>query len=113
VALGDLRPFPVDGRPGVSTLGFNLIAVADLIVRRHMVEKFGPVRTVKPDLVFELAFARNPAIDPPQVRHRRPLPENPPLAGRQEARRGRLVGDRPGFAPGRSLKRAHDQDEEM
>jgi len=28
----------------------------DAFVRKHMVEKFGPVRTVKPDLVFELAF---------------------------------------------------------
>ena len=28
----------------------------DAFVRRHMVEKFGPVRTVKPELVFELAF---------------------------------------------------------
>lgn len=28
----------------------------DAWVRRHMVEKFGPVRTVTPELVFELAF---------------------------------------------------------
>jgi len=28
----------------------------DAFVRRHTVEKFGPVRTVKPELVFELAF---------------------------------------------------------
>ena len=28
----------------------------DAFIRRHMVEKFGPVRTVKPELVFELAF---------------------------------------------------------
>jgi DNA ligase-1 len=28
----------------------------DAFVRRNTVEKFGPVRTVKPDLVFELAF---------------------------------------------------------
>ena len=32
------------------------IARVDAFVRRHMVEKFGPVRTVKPELVFELAF---------------------------------------------------------
>jgi DNA ligase-1 len=30
----------------------------DAFIRRKMVEKFGPVRTVKPDLVFELAFER-------------------------------------------------------
>ncbi|WP_165069817.1 ATP-dependent DNA ligase [Paludisphaera rhizosphaerae] len=32
------------------------IAQVDAFVRRNMVEKFGPVRTVKPELVFELAF---------------------------------------------------------
>ena len=28
----------------------------DAFIRRHMIEKFGPVRTVKPELVFELGF---------------------------------------------------------
>jgi DNA ligase-1 len=32
------------------------IRQVDAWVRRNMVEKFGPVRTVKPELVFELAF---------------------------------------------------------
>ncbi len=32
------------------------IREVDAFVRRNMVEKFGPVRTVKPALVFELAF---------------------------------------------------------
>ncbi len=32
------------------------IAEVDRFVRRNTVEKFGPVRTVKPELVFELAF---------------------------------------------------------
>jgi DNA ligase-1 len=32
------------------------IGRVDAFVRRHTVEKFGPVRTVTPDLVFELAF---------------------------------------------------------
>ena len=32
------------------------IRKVDAFVRRHMIEKFGPVRTVKPELVFELAF---------------------------------------------------------
>jgi DNA ligase 1 len=32
------------------------IREVDTFVRRNMVEKFGPVRTVKPELVFELAF---------------------------------------------------------
>ena len=32
------------------------ISRVDRFVRKNMVEKFGPVRTVKPELVFELAF---------------------------------------------------------
>jgi DNA ligase-1 len=32
------------------------IGRVDAWIRRHMVEKFGPVRTVAPELVFELAF---------------------------------------------------------
>jgi DNA ligase 1 len=32
------------------------IGEVDRWIRRNMVEKFGPVRTVKPELVFELAF---------------------------------------------------------
>jgi len=32
------------------------IREVDAFVRRHTVEKFGPVRTVQPELVFELAF---------------------------------------------------------
>jgi DNA ligase-1 len=32
------------------------IREVDAFVRRNTLEKFGPVRTVKPELVFELAF---------------------------------------------------------
>jgi DNA ligase-1 len=32
------------------------IREVDAFIRRNMIEKFGPVRTVKPELVFELAF---------------------------------------------------------
>jgi DNA ligase-1 len=32
------------------------IRQVDAFIRRHTLEKFGPVRTVKPELVFELAF---------------------------------------------------------
>lgn len=32
------------------------IRQVDSFIRKHMIEKFGPVRTVKPELVFELAF---------------------------------------------------------
>ncbi len=32
------------------------IAQVDSFVRRNSLEKFGPVRTVKPELVFEIAF---------------------------------------------------------
>ena len=32
------------------------IRAVDAFIRRNTLEKFGPVRTVKPELVFELAF---------------------------------------------------------
>jgi len=32
------------------------IGKVDAFIRKHMIEKFGPVRTVKPELVFELGF---------------------------------------------------------
>jgi DNA ligase-1 len=31
-------------------------AEVDAFVKQHAIEKFGPVRTVKPELVFEIAF---------------------------------------------------------
>jgi DNA ligase-1 len=39
-----------------SGLSDEEIRRVDAFVRRHTLEKFGPVRTVKPELVFELAF---------------------------------------------------------
>jgi DNA ligase-1 len=39
-----------------SGLSDEEIRMVDAFVRRHTLEKFGPVRTVKPELVFELAF---------------------------------------------------------
>jgi DNA ligase-1 len=39
-----------------SGLNDEEIRQVDAFVRRNMLEKFGPVRTVKPELVFELAF---------------------------------------------------------
>ena len=49
---GKLVPFA----KAYSGLTDEEIGRVDAFVRRHMVEKFGPVRTVKPELVFELAF---------------------------------------------------------
>lgn len=39
-----------------SGLNDEEIREVDEFIRRHTVEKFGPVRSVKPELVFELAF---------------------------------------------------------
>ena len=50
--LGKLVPFA----KAYSGLTDEEIARVDAFVRRNMVEKFGPVRTVKPELVFELGF---------------------------------------------------------
>ena len=49
---GKLVPFA----KAYSGLTDEEIAEVDAFIRRHMVEKFGPVRTVEPLLVFELAF---------------------------------------------------------
>ncbi len=49
---GKLVPFA----KAYSGLTDEEIARVDAFIRRHMVEKFGPVRTVEPLLVFELAF---------------------------------------------------------
>ena len=49
---GKLVPFA----KAYSGLTDEEISRVDAFIRRHMVEKFGPVRTVEPLLVFELAF---------------------------------------------------------
>jgi DNA ligase-1 len=49
---GNLVPFA----KAYSGLTDAEIRQVDAFVRRHTVERFGPVRTVKPELVFELAF---------------------------------------------------------
>ena len=49
---GKLVPFA----KAYSGLTDEEIGKVDAFIRRHMVEKFGPVRTVEPLLVFELAF---------------------------------------------------------
>lgn len=49
---GELVPFA----KAYSGLSDAEIGLVDRFVRNHTLEKFGPVRRVKPDLVFELAF---------------------------------------------------------
>jgi DNA ligase-1 len=49
---GRLVPFA----KAYSGLTDDEIRKVDAFVRRNTLEKFGPVRTVKPELVFELAF---------------------------------------------------------
>jgi DNA ligase-1 len=49
---GELVPFA----KAYSGLTDSEIRKVDAFVRQHTVEKFGPVRSVKPELVFELAF---------------------------------------------------------
>ena len=39
-----------------SGLSNDEIATVDAFIRKNTLEKFGPVRTVKPELVFELGF---------------------------------------------------------
>jgi ATP-dependent DNA ligase len=49
---GDLIPFA----KAYSGLTDEEIREVDAFIRRNTIERFGPVRTVKPELVFELAF---------------------------------------------------------
>lgn len=61
-AIADRRPADPDGLQlvaftkaysGLSDLEFKAV---DAVIRQHTLEKFGPVRSVRPTLVFELAF---------------------------------------------------------
>ena len=69
------------------------IRQVDAFVRRNTLEKFGPVRTVKPELVFELALRGDPALHAAQVGHRGAFPAHGPLAHRQEGRGRRYDRD--------------------
>lgn len=77
------------------------IRTVDAWIRRHMVEKFGPVRTVEPELVFELAFEgiqRSPrhksgiAVRFPRILRQR-TDKRPGDADTLEALRGMLPGE--------------------
>ena len=61
----------------------------DAIIRKSTVEKFGPVRSVKPSLVFELGLRRDQPQRPPPQRHRRALPAHAAHPPRQAPARGR------------------------
>ena len=54
----------------------------DAWIRRNTVEKFGPVRHVKPFHVFELGVRGHPGVPAPQIGCRRSLPANSPMANR-------------------------------
>jgi hypothetical protein len=70
----------------------------DAIIRKNTIEKFGPVRSVKPSLVFELGFEASTAAAA-QERHRGALPAHAANPPRQALARGGHFGD-PGTAPG-------------
>ena len=63
------------------------IRQVDAFVRRNTIEKFGPVRAVKPELVFELAFEGMSRSPRHKSGHRRALPAHGALAHRQAAAR--------------------------
>ena len=56
------------------------IVEMDRWIRRHTVERFGPVRHVEPIHVFELGFEAIAAVDAPQVRDRGALSAHAALA---------------------------------
>ena len=65
----------------------------DAWIRRHMVEKFGPVCTVSPELVFELGFEGIRAVEPASVRGGGAVSADLALAGGQARAGGRYAGD--------------------
>ena len=65
------------------------IREVDTFIRRNMVERFGPVRTVKPELVFELAFEGLNLSKPAQVRDCRSVSAS--SGGGPTRRRRRLI----------------------
>ena len=70
------------------------ILALDRWIRRHTVERFGPVRQVVPEQVFELAFEGINRSSRPQVGHRAALSAHRALAHRQAGARGRPAGGR-------------------
>jgi DNA ligase 1 len=53
--IGDARQL-VPFAKAYSGLSNDEITTVDAFIRKNTLEKFGPVRTVKPELVFELGF---------------------------------------------------------
>ena len=86
---GELVPFA----KAYSGLTDAEIREVDAWVRAHTLERFGPVRRVAPELVFELAFEGDAGFATPQERHCRPLPAHRALAPRQARQRGGHAGN--------------------
>ena len=61
-------------------------AQIDSFIKRNSLEKFGPVRTVKPELVFEIAFEGIAASNRHKSGVALAFPKNEPLAKRQNGR---------------------------
>jgi len=82
---GELVPFA----KAYSGLSDEEIRQVDSFVRRNTIEKFGPVRRVKPELVFELAFEGIQSSPRHRFRNRRPIPADGTLEARQTRGRSR------------------------
>ena len=81
-----------------SGLSDDEFKVVDRVIRQTTLEKFGPVRSVRPSLVFELGFEGINRSSAPQERHRRALPAHAAHPRRQAAARGRHDGRARGAA---------------
>ncbi len=68
----------------------------DKWIRRHTVERFGPVRHVEPVHVFELGFEAIAQVDASQVRNRGSIPAHAEVAEGQTGSRGGYAGHAPG-----------------
>ena len=74
------------------------IAELDRWIRRHTVERFGPVRHVEPRTGVRAGLRGDRPIGPPSIRCGRPLPADAALATRQAGGRGRPARDAAGDA---------------
>ena len=75
-----------------SGLSNDEIAEMDRWIRRHTVERFGPVRHVEPVHVFELGFEAIAPLVAPSLGRGGALPAHAAMAPRQDRRRSRHAG---------------------
>ena len=118
---GRSRPSPGASRPQPSALQLVPFAKAysgltdeefrqvDAIIRETTLEKFGPVRSVKPDAGVRAGLRGHQPQPAPQERHRRALSAHAAHPLRQAAARGRHAAGAGGAVGTGALRRRHER----